>query len=160
MAIITNTKFTIYEVYAEAEEILDQPVDIKDISVVCQKNQDIPFASVSSPQGLGRVTCLDFLDTLPSLSDDKSEDENQRAKKQMVTGSINGKIVLWSNGDKHIKWRKIIYTEDNSIDQIRCLTLKGPRCIAFTSTPQVNIYDLECSSRTPITIPGGLGQCI
>jgi len=53
----------------------------------------------------------------------------------MVTGSINGKIVLWSNSDKLIKWKKIIYTEDNSIDQIRCLSLKGPRCIGFTSTP-------------------------
>ena len=159
MAIITNTKFTIYEVYAEVEEIPDQPVNIKDISVVCQKNQDIPFASVSSPQGLGRVTCLDFLDTLPTISDDKSEDENQRSNKKIVTGSVNGMIVLWNNGDKQINWIKIVSTEDNSIEQVRCMSLKGPRCIAFTSKPSVSIFDLECSSRSAITIPGGLGQC-
>jgi WD40 repeat protein len=89
MAAITNTKFTIYEVYAEEESVNGQDLDIKDISsitVVCQRKQDVPFASVSSPAGLGRVTCIDFEDT----------------GKRLVSGSINGMVVLWDNGDMRV----------------------------------------------------------
>jgi hypothetical protein len=52
MAAITNTKFTIYEVYAEEEGDQQEPLDVKDISsisVACQRKQDVHFASVTSP---------------------------------------------------------------------------------------------------------------
>jgi hypothetical protein len=52
MAAITNTKFTIYEVYAEEEGDQQEPLDVKDISsisVACQRKQDVHFSSVTSP---------------------------------------------------------------------------------------------------------------
>jgi len=39
------------------------------------------------------------------------------------------------------------------------LSKRGHHCIVFTSKPEVNMYDLETTARTQISIPPKFGQC-
>jgi hypothetical protein len=56
--------------------------------------------------------------------------------------------MIWDNAGMVINWIKIIYKEDNSVEQIRCLSKQtNPSCVVFTAKPEVSIYDLETNAR-------------
>ena len=130
LALISNSKFTIYKV-----STTEQSED--DIAIMSSKIWEVYFSSISD--GIGRLITLDF-----GTSDEC-----------FLSGSSNGAVALWDL--KARKLKRIVAREDNSVDHVRLL---DQGCVICTSFPELFLYSFFSIPKKQIPLSKPMGQCL